>query len=82
MKNWVEDLQQLRGRIGSATDPGMVLMTPKGDRRLLGHPYNTSANYALYTFAKFSAGGRYVLFTSNMDGSARSDLFLAELPAR
>jgi hypothetical protein len=23
-----------------------------------------------------------ILFTSNMDGSARSDLFLAELPAR
>jgi len=61
---------------------GMVLITPKGDRRLLGHPYNTSANYTLYTFAKFSSDGRYVLFTSNMDGSARSDLFLAELPAR
>jgi hypothetical protein len=61
---------------------GMVLMTPKGDRRLLGHPYNTSANYTLFTFAKFSSDGRYVLFDSNMDGSARSDVFLAELPAR
>jgi hypothetical protein len=61
---------------------GMVLITPKGDRRLLGHPYNTSSNYTLYTFAKFSSDGRYVLFTSDMDGSARSDLFLAELPAR
>ncbi len=61
---------------------GMVLITPKGDRRLLGHPYNTASSYMYYTFAKFSSDGRYVLFTSDMDGSPRSDLFLAELPAR
>ena len=59
---------------------GMVLITPNGQRRLLGHHYNTTSNYTLATFAKFSPDGKYVLFTSNMNGSARSDVFLAELP--
>ncbi len=62
--------------------PGaMVLLTPNGQRRILGHPYNTTSNYTFYTFAKFSSDGQYVLFTSNMNGSARSDLFLAEVPS-
>jgi hypothetical protein len=61
--------------------PGaFVLMTPGGERRVLGHPYNTSGDYTYYTFAKFSPDGKYVLFTSNMNGSARSDVFLAEVP--
>jgi hypothetical protein len=59
---------------------GFVLITPNGQRRLLGHPYNTTGNYTFYTFAKFSPDGRYVLFTSDMNGSGRSDVFLAELP--
>ncbi|MBI2468899.1 MAG: hypothetical protein HYV62_13990 [Candidatus Rokubacteria bacterium] len=59
---------------------GMILVTPNGERRLLGHPYNTTATYNYYSFAKFSSDGQYVLFTSNMNGSARSDVFLAELP--
>jgi hypothetical protein len=59
---------------------GMVLITPNGQRRLLGHPYNTTSTYTFFTFAKFSPDGEYVLFTSDMDGSGRSDLFLAELP--
>src|SRR3989441_3600089 len=59
---------------------GMVLMTENGQRRLLAHSYNTSANYTFYSFAKFSPDGNYVLFTSDMNGSARSDVFLAELP--
>lgn len=59
---------------------GMILMTPNGQRRLLAHAYNTSAVYALSTFAKFSSDGKYVLFTSDMDGSGRSDVFLAEMP--
>ncbi|HLQ64477.1 MAG TPA: Ig-like domain-containing protein, partial [bacterium] len=33
-----------------------------------------------FSFAKFSPDGNYVLFTSDMNGSARSDVFLAELP--
>src|SRR5712691_7518823 len=59
---------------------GMVLLTPNGQRRLLGHPYNTTSTYTFYSFAKFSPDGNYVLFTSDMDGSGRSDVFLAELP--
>jgi VanZ family protein len=67
--------------IGSLLAPGgMVLLTANGQRRLLGHSYNTSSNYSLYSFAKFSSDGRYVLFTSDMNGSARSDQFVAELP--
>ncbi|HEV8150859.1 MAG TPA: Ig-like domain-containing protein, partial [Gemmatimonadales bacterium] len=59
---------------------GMVLITANGQRRLLGHPYNTTGNYTFFSFAKFSPDGKYVLFTSDMNGSARSDVFLAELP--
>lgn len=47
---------------------------------MLGHGYNTALSYSLLSFAKFSPDGRYVLFTSDMNGSPRSDLFLAELP--
>jgi concanavalin A-like lectin/glucanase superfamily protein/Big-like domain-containing protein/purple acid phosphatase-like protein len=59
---------------------GMVLITPNGQRRLLGHPYNTTGTYNYFSFAKFSSDGRYILFTSDMNGSGRSDVFLAELP--
>ena len=59
---------------------GMVLITANGERRLLAHPYNTTAEYTLFSFPKFSSDGKYVLFTSDMNGSGRSDLFLAELP--
>src|SRR2546425_474383 len=59
---------------------GMVLLTPNGQRRLLGHPYNSTGNYTFFSFAKFSPDGSYVLFTSDMNGSGRSDVFLAELP--
>lgn len=57
-----------------------VLITANGQRRILMHPYNTSRDYLFYPFAKFSPDGKYILFTSNMNGAARSDLFLAELP--
>jgi hypothetical protein len=59
---------------------GIVLITSNGERRLLAHAYNTTSVYTFYSFAKFSPDGRYVLFTSDMNGSGRSDLFLAELP--
>ena len=63
---------------------GMVFTTarPKGPRHLLGHPYNTSGVYNYFTFAKLASDGRYVLFTSDMNGSGRSDVFLAEVPTR
>lgn len=59
---------------------GMIFITANGQRRLLGHPYNTAATYNYWSFPKMSPDGAYVLFTSDMNGSARSDLFLAELP--
>jgi hypothetical protein len=59
---------------------GIVMITPRGERRLLAHAYNTAASYTFFSFAKLAPDGRYVLFTSDMNGSGRSDLFLAELP--
>jgi hypothetical protein len=61
---------------------GMVYVNASGGRRLLGHEYNTSSVYTLQGFAKPSSDGRYVLFSSDMDGAGRTDLFLAEAPAR
>jgi len=43
----------------------------------LGHPYTTiteAANYA--------PDGRYVMFTPDMNGSGRTDVFLVEAPTR
>src|SRR5207247_2156197 len=51
---------------------GMVYVTANGQRRLLGHPYTTiteAANYALASFVRQSSDGRYVMFTSDMNGS-------------
>ncbi len=76
----MEGLQSSGG--GWLAPGGMVLITPNGQRRLLGHPYNTSASYAFYSFVRFSPDGRYVLFTSDMDGAGRCDVFLAEVPTR
>ena len=59
---------------------GIILITPNGQRRLLGHAYNTTSDYTYFSFAKFSSDGQYLLFTSDMNGTGRSDVFLAELP--
>jgi hypothetical protein len=93
--NWIQNPADLRDQwavflhygslvpTGTWLAPGgMVLITENGQRRLLGHSYNTSANYTFSSFAKFSPDGNYVLFTSDMNGSARSDVFLAELPTK
>jgi len=61
---------------------GMIFVTASGQRRLLGHPYNTSTSYSTLSFVKGSSDGRYVLFTSDMHGSPRSDVFLAVVPVR
>jgi len=76
----MEGLQSSGG--GWLAPGGMVLITPNGQRRLLGHPYNTGTNYTFYSFVRLAPDGRYVLFTSDMDGSGRNDVFLAELPTR
>jgi hypothetical protein len=59
---------------------GMIYVTSNGQRRLLAHPYNTNLEYTYNTFAKPTSDGHYVLFTSDMNGSGRSDVFLAEVP--
>src|SRR5256712_8184509 len=51
---------------------GMIFITANGQRRLLGHPYNTTATYNYNSFPKLSSDGKYVLFTSDMNGSGRS----------
>ena len=66
-------------RVSASTRP---IPPTTGERRLLAHAYNTSSDYTCYSFAKLSPDGRYTLFTSDMNGSSRSDLFLAELPLR
>jgi len=62
---------------------GMVFVTANGQRRLLGHPYTTiteAASYALASFVRLSSDGRYAMFTSDMNGSGRTDVFLVKVP--
>ena len=59
---------------------GLVFMTPNGERRLLGHSYNTSGTYSYFTFPKLTADGHYLQFVSDMNASGRSDVFLVEVP--
>lgn len=68
--------------VGVALGPGgMQFATINGQRRLLGHSYNSeSVDITALAYAKPSPDGKYVLFTSNMNGTGRFDLFLAELP--
>ncbi|GEM_PF-2559196 len=65
---------------GFLSPGGIVLWTANGQRRLLAHPYNTKVDYAHLSFAKFAPDGHYLMFTSDMLGQARSDIFLAEMP--
>ncbi|HEX9239214.1 MAG TPA: hypothetical protein VF910_00990 [Candidatus Bathyarchaeia archaeon] len=90
--NWVQNAGNgqwgLFGKYGSPIDPGstyvgrggMVFARISGGRYLLGHSYNTSNVYERFPFAKLSPDGRYALFTSNMNGQTRCDLFLAKVP--
>jgi hypothetical protein len=43
----------------------MVYLTPNGQRRLLGHSYNTNGNYGYHSYAKSSSDGAYVQLTSD-----------------
>jgi len=69
------------GNAGWLAPGAIVFITANGQRRILAHPYNTSGTYEFLSFSKLAPDGKYVLFTSNMNGSGRSDVFLAELPA-
>jgi hypothetical protein len=48
--------------------------------RLAFHPYSATANYTFSDFCKWSPDGLYIMFTSDMYGTARSDVFLMEMP--
>ena len=66
---------------GYLAPSGLILWTINDpQRRLLAHSYQTSSVYDWSTWAKFSPDGAYVLFTSDMNGSGRSDVFLAVVP--
>lgn len=91
--NWIQSVSQLdqwfiAGIYNGTLDPGasylgrgaIVFRRPSGGIRYLAHAYNTSAVYERFPFAKLSPDGRYVLFTSNMNGQSRCDLFLAVVP--
>jgi chitodextrinase len=59
---------------------GILLSTSNGQRRALVHPYSVSNDYWRLTFAKFSTDGAYVMFNSDMHGTGRTDVFIAEVP--
>ena len=52
------------------------------DARLLLHHYSINPVYFADPFGKPSPDGRVVIFNSNMNGSGRYDLFVAEMPLR
>jgi hypothetical protein len=52
------------------------------DARLLAHHYSVNISYWDYPFVMPSPDGKVVIFNSNMNGSGRYDLFIAEVPLR
>jgi uncharacterized protein YjdB len=52
------------------------------DARLLAHHYSINISYWDYPFVSPSPDGKVVIFNSNMNGSGRYDLFIAEVPLR
>jgi len=52
------------------------------DARLLVHHYSVTGSYWGDPFAKPSPDGKIVIFNSDMNGSGRYDLFVAEVPLR
>jgi hypothetical protein len=59
-----------------------LLRSDGSDVRLLAHHYSTNITYWDYPFVLPSPDGRVVIFNSNMNGSGRYDLFVAEVPLR
>ncbi len=59
-----------------------VMRADGSDSRLLVHHYGTNPTYAEDPFVKPSPDGKVVMFDSNMLGSGRYDLFIAEVPLR
>lgn len=63
---------------------GIGVQTSDGsDQRLLAHHYGVEPmNYYETPWAQPSPDGKVVIFNSNMNGSGRYDLFVAEVPLR
>ena len=57
-----------------------IVRSDGSDARLLAHHYSVSPSYYADPFAQVSPDGRVVIFNSNMNGSGRYDLFVAEMP--
>jgi len=59
-----------------------VVRSDGSDARLLVHHYDVNPIYFADPFAQSSPDGKVVIFNSNMAGSGRYDLFVAEVPLR
>ena len=59
-----------------------VMRADGSDARLLVHHYSTNSTYSDDPFVKPSPDGKVVMFDSNMAGSGRYDVFVAEMPLR
>ena len=59
-----------------------IVRSDGSDARLLAHHYSASPSYYADAYAQPSPDGKVVIFNSNMNGSSRYDLFIAEVPLR
>jgi hypothetical protein len=50
------------------------------EHRLLAHHYSTASTYYAQPRAVVAPDGRLVMWTTNMNGSSRRDIFVAEVP--
>lgn len=50
------------------------------DMRLIGSHDSNSLSYPFFSKARFSPDGKMVLFTSDMNGSSRTDVFVLRMP--
>lgn len=93
--NWVQADDDAQWAYVTGTDQGAawqsLILVNRGiglfrangaDARLLCHHYGSHTPYFATVWGKPSPDGKVVIFNSNMGGSARYDLFVAEVPLR
>jgi hypothetical protein len=59
-----------------------IVRSDGSDARLIVHHYSANPTYFADPFAQPSPDGKVVIFNSNMNGTGRYDLFIAEMPLR